>query len=319
MQISLIFRLAMLQHGYATGLATGDVESAAWNLDQFCEYSYYSGKSLEALDHDLDIYGKQLKAINQLSQHAASLYQRQVVRNLLGLSPNPFKLQGDVFDSDRMEPDRYLESIVCCRQLDVALWMNDDEAGAEIGYRLKKEYKPDELCPGICAREFMEVNIGILCYGAVRKTKRKVFLPLAKKCHARVKEAIKKGNPNMVNFESLFNAELAALKGRTEDAKKFYEESIMHAARRGCVNYQATANERYADYMAECEDYDEAEYRWRHAKELFAEWGAVAKVDQIAQKIAAIASKSPRNGLPNGEVSQRWSKLRKRLLASKSS
>ena len=283
--------IVLLQHGYAMGLTTGDVESAACNLHQFLEYSYYIGKPLRALNDDFNIYCKQLKAINQLRQYEFSLYEQQVIQNLMGHSPDPFKLQGDVFDIDTFEGDPYLVSIVRFRQCDLAFFMCDDENGARMGQWLKHEYKPDELSPGSCGNEFLEVTLGIMGYGATRKTKRKTFLATAKKCHAHVREVVKKGNPNMVNFESLLNAEFAALKGRKEVAKKFYEESILQAARLGCINFQAVANERYADYMAEIGDYNEAEYRWKLAKELFAEWGAVVKVEQIEEKNEAIPGK----------------------------
>lgn len=244
------------------------------------------------MDDNFDIYGKQFKAISQLKQYVFSLYERQVVQNLLGLASDSFKLKGDVFDIDAMAADRYLLSIVRFRQLDLALFMNDDETGAELGYRLKTDYKPEELSPGCCAADFLEVNLGILCYGAVRKTKRKVYLSQAKASHAYITEVVKKGNPNMVNFVSLLDAERATLKGRTAVAKKCYEKAISQAARRGCVNYQAVANERFGDYMAECSDNNEAEYRWKHAKDLFAEWGAIVKVEQIERKIASISSES---------------------------
>lgn len=272
-------------HGYATGLVSGDVESAAWSLYQFLEYSFYSGKALGDMDHDFDVYGKQLKSINQLRQYNFTLYERQVVQNLLGHTDNPFILKGEIFDIDKLEADRNLVSIVRFRELDLALLMNDDENGAKIACRLKKEYKPEELSPGCCGADFLEVNIGILCYGAARKKKKKLYLSTGKASHKYIKEVAKKGNPNMLNFEALLDAESYALQGKTELAKKLYEKSILLAARRGSVNYQAVANERYADYMTEIGADEEAVYRWNLAKGLYSEWGAVAKVAQIDEKL----------------------------------
>lgn len=258
---------------------------AAWNIYQYLEYSFYSGKSLKAMDQDFEIYGKQLKALKHMRQHNFTLYERQVVQNLLGLSENPLRLKGEIFDIDTLDADRNLVSIVRFRQLDLALLMNDDATGAEIAYQLKKEYKPEELSPGCCGADFLEVNIGILGYGAARKTKKKYYLTTAKAAHKYIKESVKKGNPNLVNFDSLLDAELAAWNGKTDLAKKHFEASILQAAKRGCINYQAVANERYGDYMLECGDRNEAQYRWKNASELYSEWGAVAKVGQIDKKL----------------------------------
>lgn len=83
--------------------------------------------------------------------------------------------------------------------------------------------------------------------------------------HNHIKEIKRHGNPNFCYFEKLLDAELAAWKGQREAAKKHYETSIFLVARMGLFNQHALANERFADYMAERGDTNEAEYRCKNA------------------------------------------------------
>lgn len=88
---------------------------------------------------------------------------------------------------------------------------------------------------------------------------------------------------------SLWLQKIAAWKGHKAVAKKRYCLAITIAARNGLVNEQALANERMGDYIQECGDVNEAEYRWNHAIDLCTEWGALAKVEQVRRNIDTLA------------------------------
>ena len=259
-----------------------------WNIEFYLEYSFVQGKELGPLDADFDIYSKQMKAFNQLRHYTFALFMWQLVRSLRGLSENPRLLKGDVFDVDAFEGDKYLVSVCRFRQIHLSHFMVDDLTGAELAYKLKKEYTVDELSPGTFGLDYVEGQIAIMCYGAVRKTKKKQYLSTAKKSHKYIRDIGKKGNPNFVHYEELIDAELAASKGRKLVAIKHYESAILLAARRGIVHDQGVANERLADFMLDCGDINEAKYRWNRAIELYTEWGATAKVKQVTAKLDAV-------------------------------
>ena len=72
---------------------------------------------------------------------------------------------------------------------------------------------------------------------------------------------------------------------RLERAARSRQEEFRNV---GLVNQHALVNERYADYMAERGDTNEAEYRYKNAISLYEEWGAKAKVKLVQEKLGLL-------------------------------
>ena len=68
-------------------------------------------------------------------------------------------------------------------------------------------------------------------------------------------------------------------------ALRSYESAALLAGRRGLIHVQALANERFAIYLEEIGDTQEAEYRFKEAITLYQEWGATLKVQQLKNKL----------------------------------
>ena len=88
----------------------------------------------------------------------------------------------------------------------------------------------------------------------------------------------------------LLDAELAALKGLKQLAQDHYQAAAALAARSGLRHEHGVINERLADYMMDCGDNNEAQYRYEQALEIYREWGAAAKLDQVNGKIDRLKS-----------------------------
>ena len=277
--------------GYNSGLAAGDVENATWNIVSFMVFSVYLGKRLDALEQDYEIYMNQAKSYNMVLQHTMMSFQRQVVQCLMGRAEDCFKLKGDVFDIDSFESEnQHQGAIIACMQHDLLAFMCDDRACAELSCSIKVDFTPGDLSPGTIDAIFLELHTAISCYGAARKTKKKrrKYLSAAKKARAFIRTLEKSGSLSYKHVVHIVDAEWAALRGERAKAVAHFEAAILRAARRGAVNYQGVANERFGDYMAESGDTGEARYHWTQALDLYRYWGALAKVDQIEKKLASI-------------------------------
>lgn len=249
------------------------------------------GKRLETLDEDWSIYNKQLKSVGQERTRKTMTFKWQVGRNLLGLSRDPLHLKGDVFDIDEFD-GRIHESIhrlaLKTNELHLYYTMCDDVRGADAVHRLFTQHKQEDMFHGSYHYDLIHAQTATVCYGTARKNHQRKYLKYAKKCHKHIKFIGEQGNTNFLHMDHLLDGEYAALKGRLKDAKKCYIKAIALAARQGLIHEQAVAYERFGDYMLECGDVDEAEYRWNCAMELCSEWGAGAKVDQLRSKVAAL-------------------------------
>jgi hypothetical protein len=87
---------------------------------------------------------------------------------------------------------------------------------------------------------------------------------------------------------AFLDTEWAVLKKQKGDLRVKFEQVILMAGRRGLTHLRALANERLAIYMEEIGDDVESLYRYEQAVQLYAEWGAKAKTDQLQPKIEAM-------------------------------
>jgi len=271
--------------GYSTGMEVGDVESAFWNAYVHLDFSFYLGKNLVEMEHDYESYMSQLKPFREFRQHTFMAYQRQVVQCLQGKCNDPLILKGEHFDADSFEvEDKHQIGVIRFRQHDLAAFMCDDETCAELSCMMKRDFDPDELSPGTNACNFVEAHSAIACFGAARKTKDKSYVSVGRKCQKHIKDLSKKGSENFLHVEYLIEAEAAALKGQKDTAIQNYESSISAASKKGMVNYQGIAHERFADYLSECGELNDAENHWNKALYFYRVWAANAKIEQVTEK-----------------------------------
>ena len=87
----------------------------------------------------------------------------------------------------------------------------------------------------------------------------------------------------MTHYDSLLDGELGSLRGDTYAASKFFEAAVVYAGRRGLVQDQALAHERYAEHLWRLKGGhgSDANFHRREAIKLFEEWGAHAKVERL--------------------------------------
>ncbi|KAL3907285.1 MAG: hypothetical protein SGILL_008935 [Bacillariaceae sp.] len=269
-----------LLDGYNAGMAVGDTESASFSIVLYLETSFNLGKHLPGIASDLDVYMEQMKVFGQWQQYTVAFLLRNItMRSLMG---------GENTEAMDVGTDKRSANAKLFKELDAAGWMCNDEDAADRAIRLKTELSRAETDVGVSNVDFTESFVAISCYGAARKTKKRKYVKFARSAQTLIQTKIKKGNPNLLHWESLIDAEMLALKGRTDAARLKYQAAISFSARTGQINIHGLANERYGDYMAEIGDYDEARYRYENASKLYDEWGAMAKVDIVKEKLARI-------------------------------
>eukprot|EP00539_Tryblionella_compressa_P002299 CAMPEP_0178748948 /NCGR_PEP_ID=MMETSP0744-20121128/9148_1 /TAXON_ID=913974 /ORGANISM="Nitzschia punctata, Strain CCMP561" /LENGTH=799 /DNA_ID=CAMNT_0020402327 /DNA_START=49 /DNA_END=2449 /DNA_ORIENTATION=+ len=278
-----------LLEGYRSGMSTGDTENACWNAYVYCDISFYTGKNLRRLSADWEVYTNQMFSLQKMQPCNQSKHLWQVAQNLMGLSDDPFVLKGKAYSFDETEFETMgISTVVSVYNslVYLAYFMCDDINGADWALELYTKYTEEEMDPGTFINDSLRAHIAVLCYSAARKSKKKQYVSLARKCHKHVRTIGKKGNPNLTHMEKLLDAEFDALKGRKSEARRNYEAAITLAARKGIVSEQAIINERYGDFVFESLiDYNDTSYRYRHAVELYEEWGAAAKVQKLQKKL----------------------------------
>mmetsp|Transcript_8324 Transcript_8324/g.13779 ORF Transcript_8324/g.13779 Transcript_8324/m.13779 type:complete len:1123 (-) Transcript_8324:162-3530(-) len=285
-----------LLRGYTVGMKTGDTESACWCIYCYLEMTFHTAGSLTSLLRDCRAYSVQME---EVKQHKILSFLRilwQLSLSLTDDSPSARILTGDVLDEGELlrqieeTKDVHLKQQLDRLRMYAAFWFGDHETVVKTMQETETEKgdyeKTNPGTFGLCPLYF---HCALSCISMVRANKHpKKYKKIAMKFAKKIKEWVKKGNPNITHCESLIDAELATLTGDTHLATKHYEVAILLASRRGFTSDHALSHERFADHRLEQDDTNDALYHYGWAIQLYEDWGASAKVAQLKSKHAAL-------------------------------
>ena len=96
-------RLKPLLRCYELGMQTGDIESGLYGLHFFLTISLVSGKPLEGIEQDCQIYSLQMEELGMQFSLINLKIIWQVVLNLMGKSENTTVLAGDAMNEEEMD------------------------------------------------------------------------------------------------------------------------------------------------------------------------------------------------------------------------
>ena len=107
-----------------------------------------------------------------------------------------------------------------------------------------------------------------------------------------IRSWLRKGNVNVVHTMHLLTAEHAALKGNTAKAEEQFKLAVSVASKNGFLQDRALAHELAGAYYASKGDDYWANYHLDCAERSYLDWGATAKVEELARrKLASLGEK----------------------------
>jgi hypothetical protein len=225
-----------------------------------------------------------MKEFKQVPHFELTKIVWQSALNLMGLSENTTLLQGEAlldpkeFINRRDNP--VLVASMQAQQSRMYAIFGEHKKGADLS--ITNGYDLSKVSPGNPLLHAALFCGGISSFEMARKTKERKCKKHAKKIHSTIKSWVRKGNPNVLHYDRLLDAERAALDGKSKAAQKHYQSAVVLAARGGFVHDAALANERYAEFLLhDMSDKQEAAFRVEEAIKFYSEWGASKKVDLL--------------------------------------
>ncbi|HEY9614440.1 serine/threonine-protein kinase PknK, partial [Allocoleopsis sp.] len=94
----------LLQESYQSGIENGDLEFAGYAAMNKCQYSYFCGLELTALESEITTYSQALARIGQQASFNYNQISLQSVLNLIGKTENPCLLQGEACHKEQLLP-----------------------------------------------------------------------------------------------------------------------------------------------------------------------------------------------------------------------
>lgn len=282
-----------LVRAYDLGLRAGGTDSACYAILTYAKVSLITSRHFKMMASDLKIYSRQAKDLTQEFPSRFLLLYLEYCENMLGES-----------DTDRLllygtrvtceEVEQWKKADTTFHQLWVILQgmlytiYGAHDKGATLALQEGTEALMKTF-PGSPLAYYDILGKGLSCFAMARETKSRKFLRVANTMHKRVKKWATKGNPNANHFDALFEAELAAFRGKTFAAISKYETAVLLSARSGLLVDAALCSERFAEFLLQQQDReDDAKFRFEQAIAFYKEVGAFRKADSLSQEQAAL-------------------------------
>lgn len=279
---------------YRIGLETGSVEFTPYVALTNAYFSFFIGTPLNDVTETMEGYIKKMDEFNQeLAAHRMRIYQ-ETFYNLSGQSGNTYQLRGEFYDERTMlqpaldKDVTVIKANYLCNKLILSFLFREYDMAlshsleaekptfqsARGSYMLRMYYFYSAL--SFCKMLQKQQEGGIIEGISGKKLKRKTknYIKLIQKWSVHVHQ-------NFLHKYKLVEAEMCALEGKDEEAKKLYREALLIAEKEEFMNEVALICELATDYYIRKNDEIKAKAYLNKAIRAYTEWQAHAKVQDL--------------------------------------
>lgn len=276
-----------LEYAFRAGLETGDIDTAVKSRFYACKLLLWAGKSLPdvraATTKSLDM-AKLYKHDSMVVIHKLML---QFLDNFTIKTDDPLVLSGasadqrEAYQIAQRLHNQYVRIDIPTLRLWLAVHMNNYELAIEMAAKSWIAIKRSKTAYFIvCLQRFYEgVAACELSYN-VNKTH---FIKLANKNLKELKQFERDAPENCNNKVLLLEAELAARENKLDVAIEKFEQSMDRARFAGFAHEEALACELAGIVLQRRYDYSRAALYLIKARDLYKQWGADVKVQQMLE------------------------------------
>jgi histidine kinase len=284
--------LKPLQESFQIGLETGLIEFACINTNIYCIHAFLSGKELNRLEEETKAYSDSYRQMKQETNVNYNEVYRQAMHNFLGKNQQPLVLSGEAFDEDKMfaqhiqRNDRTGTFFIHFLKLMLGYYFQDYVMAAANAQKARK------LLDAVLAKfeipnlYFYEALTLLKLYEQ-QPAQHKKYLRRVKGASSALRKWAKHAPMNFLHKYQLIQAEKHRVLGSHYQAVDYYEKAIENAATNRYLHEEALARELTGKFYLNRKQFDLAEYYLRSAFNLYQQWGANAKLEQMKQELSA--------------------------------
>ncbi|MEJ6391953.1 adenylate/guanylate cyclase domain-containing protein [Gymnodinialimonas sp. 2305UL16-5] len=280
--------LRPLQQSFQIGMETGLIEFACVNTNIYCIQAYLCGRPLTRIADETKAYSQLYLQFKQETNYNYNQVFLQAMQNFIGQSKDPVRLVGDAYDEDRMlaqnleRSDKTGTFFIHFNKLMLNTYFRRFSDAAEHAAASRK------LLDAVLAKfevpnhHFYEA----LCLIGLAETKsgraRITHLARARRDIAKLKRWSRFAPENYRHKYDLCIAELARIRGNGNVARLAYDRAIAGASENDYLHEQALAYELAGRFYADTGRAVLAEFHLKAAYTTYREWGAGAKLRDLA-------------------------------------
>mmetsp|Transcript_24971 Transcript_24971/g.61466 ORF Transcript_24971/g.61466 Transcript_24971/m.61466 type:complete len:1179 (+) Transcript_24971:105-3641(+) len=279
-----------MRMSYLVGVQMGEMNYGLWGeVAHVIMIPYALGNPIGTILAECARVLAQSEEAKQMLQVLTVKVFWQMMLNLnLSAKDDGTKLEGKMYSKANDDNDSTIHlSVVHLCEGELLLFQGDYEAAAERA--ISKGNLFEKYSPGMFLNMIEAFNRGVALYVMARKTKKRVYKKEANSIRKQVAKWAKSGNPNVVHFNHLLQAEQEALEKKLDAADESYRKAISVAKTKGSyLQHIALFHERYADFLlnvrSPCKE-EESEHHLNEAARYFEEWGASARAQSLRDSL----------------------------------
>ncbi|MFN6465019.1 MAG: AAA family ATPase [Nostoc sp. DedVER02] len=282
--------LEPLVSAYSSGIETGDLEYAGYNLLQYSCLAYFSGKELTVFEKEIAI---NRNAIHKIKHKTALNYidiYWQVILNLLGKSENTCCLKGEACDEQIRLPlyhqanDKAAVAYIYWNKILLNYWFENYSEAIE-NIAIAEKYL-DALVglPIIPIFHFYDSLIRLAMYGDNLESEQQGILDRVQANQEKMQKWAHHAPMNLLHKFYLVEAERHRVLGEKIEAIEMYDKAIALAKENEYINEEALAYELAAKFYLSWRKQAIAKTYMTDAYYAYMRWGAIAKVKDLESK-----------------------------------
>lgn len=278
--------LVPIEESFRAGIETGDLEYASLSAITHVYTAFLSGLPLSTVETTAKEYARVAKG----GSLDSIMLRRQLVLNLLGPTEDPCVLRGEACDEDTMLPRMIkanrlmgLLTFYCVKSTLAFLFERYDEA---LRYADKtRKYQTSSISIAMVpARLFTNALISLGVYAEQSDAERTLTLKKVDRILKKLRAWAAAAPMNHLHRIYLIEAERCRVLGRNKKAARNYDHAIACAKRDQYVFEEALANELAGRFYRGWGWAQLAQLYLHEARDIYARWGAIAKVKQMEAK-----------------------------------
>ena len=282
---------------YQSGLETGDLEFAAYAAFTYCLQSFFAGKDLLDVEHEMATYCEAIRQINQTASLTWIQIFRQSVLNLMGRSIHPLRLVGESYNDEKIPAQRETDGVILflvhLNKLILCYLFSEYTQASENAVIAERYVIYVAATPHIPLCCFYNALARLAVYSESSTQDQTEILKKVTVSQERMQQWAHHAPMNYLHKYHLVEAEKARVLGKLLEAEKFYEQAIQGARENEYIQEEALAYELAAKHYLARGLAKFAQLYMKEAHYCYERWGATAKVKDLETRYPQLFPQSP--------------------------
>jgi predicted ATPase/signal transduction histidine kinase len=299
--------LSYLWDGYTAGMQNGEIEWAIFNLNAYFSRCYNLGHNLDELEKEIDNSLKSIQNHRHVDSNAILNLYRQAILSLQGKNECSFRLDSaDWSEKEHIENFKHKNFenglfYLYHNKLFLSFIFEEYNEAWENAKKVKKHINGGFGNPHVLDFYFLLSLTKLQRFDQLGNSKKIGWMNKILRYQRKLYKHVKHAPFNYEHKYWLVEAEIARVKGHSLKAIQHYETAAKMAKSNGVPHIEAMINELCARHWLDIGQDQIAHIYIKNAKDLYDNWGATAKVEQLQKKYSDILGHGTSNELENDE------------------